>query len=193
MDEAPFFVSFDDLFKSFNFFPGSGDTGAQRINSTFRFMLIAGSLIFLNYYDETLFYASASILVLSVFYFNSRYESFESPASGEARETLKPRLPDSLECRRPTPDNPFSNYLLTDPADRPAACDPEEVAEEIKDYFYANLYRDTTDLYEKKNSQRQFYSMPNTRVANDQSGFARACFGDSGRLKALGQRYFSPS
>lgn len=102
---------------------------------------------------------------------------------------------DQEECQMPSPNNPYGNVMLTDYADRPdrpKACDPLKVKEESDDIFYENLFRDTTDLYEQNNSKRQFYTMPNTKIPNDQTAFARSCFGESGKLKALGQRYFSP-
>lgn len=193
--EAPFFVNPDELFRLGDFFPMSGDTHAAKINSTVRFILIAGSLILLHHYDKSVFYVALAALVLAVVLFGRCTESFEgAPGSGSLDVARAPK-PVDRPCQMPTAENPFGNFMLadiTDNPDRPGACDPETVKDEIDDQFYANLYRDTTDLFENKNSQRQFFSMPNTRIVNDQTAFARACLGNSGRLRALGQRYFSP-
>jgi hypothetical protein len=67
-------------------------------------------------------------------------------------------------CRRPTPDNPFMNPLTSDfgKEDVPVACnaDDEDIKEQIMDNFNKDLYRDIDDLFDIKNSQRQFYTIP---------------------------------
>ena len=42
----------------------------------------------------------------------------------------------------------------------------------------AKLFRDLGDEYNFDNSMRQFYSMPNTQVPNNQNEFAKFCYGD---------------
>lgn len=80
-------------------------------------------------------------------------------------------------CRKPTRDNPFMNPTITDynVDDPPQACnaDDEDIKDEIKMNFNKDLYRNVEDLWEKKNSQRQFYTLPTTSVPNDQDGFAK--------------------
>ena len=48
----------------------------------------------------------------------------------------------------------------------------EDIAEDIEKYFNTDLYRDNTDLYDTKNSQRIWYTTPVTSIPNDQGGFA---------------------
>jgi hypothetical protein len=57
---------------------------------------------------------------------------------------------------------------------KPSACDVRDkfVKKEIKDNFNFNLYKNVEDLWEKKNSQRQFYTLPNTILPNNQKEFA---------------------
>ncbi len=80
-------------------------------------------------------------------------------------------------CVEPTTDNPFMNFNnITDDRDRPPACksfDNDVVKKKIEENFNYNLYRDVGDLYSKNNSQREFYTMPNTKSVNDQNSFAR--------------------
>jgi len=89
---------------------------------------------------------------------------------------------DSGLCVKPTRDNPFMNMSLVDRADfpnRPAACDPThaDTREEIDDKFEHNLYRDFSDVYNRKSNSRQFYTLPVTTATNDQTAFARWCYG----------------
>jgi hypothetical protein len=79
-------------------------------------------------------------------------------------------------CRKPTKDNPFMNPPMTDFNDgfKPSACnaDDEDIQDQIKDTYNIDLYRNVQDLFNVKNSQRQFYTIPTTQIPNDQSAFA---------------------
>ena len=78
-------------------------------------------------------------------------------------------------CRRPTIENPFMNPPVTDyGTDAPVACnaDDESIKEEIRVNFNHQLFRDVDEIFERENSQRQFYTMPNTAVPNHQTNFA---------------------
>jgi hypothetical protein len=79
-------------------------------------------------------------------------------------------------CRKPTKDNPFMNPPITDFSKEfsPVGCnaDDEDIKKEIEDSFNTDLYRDVQDLFDVKNSQRQFYTVPVTSIPNDQQGFA---------------------
>lgn len=80
-------------------------------------------------------------------------------------------------CRRPTVNNPFMNPNITDfnDGDIPVACnvDDEDINESMKINFNHNLFRDVDEVWERENSQRQFYTVPNTTVPNNQVEFAK--------------------
>ena len=70
------------------------------------------------------------------------------------------------------------NYTVNEILDNPtrsAACDytDPKVNKELEDHFNFNLYKDIDDLFDKNNSQRQFFTMPFTTIPNDQGSFAR--------------------
>ena len=79
-------------------------------------------------------------------------------------------------CRKPTRDNPFMNPNTVDynNDDQPVACnsDDDDIKEGEKTNFNLDLYRDVSDLFDIKNSQRQFYTLPNTSIPNNQTEFA---------------------
>jgi hypothetical protein len=81
------------------------------------------------------------------------------------------------ECTKPTINNPFMNINeITDKRNKPAACqyyDNENLASDVEKKFEYNLYRDVSDLYNKRNSQRQYYTMPSTTIPNEQTAFAK--------------------
>lgn len=88
-------------------------------------------------------------------------------------------------CRRPTEDNPFMNPTFTDfnNGDPPAACnvDDEDINDEMRVNFNHDLFRDVDEIWERENSQRNFYTVPNTAVPNNQKEFALWLYGGSNR------------
>jgi hypothetical protein len=79
-------------------------------------------------------------------------------------------------CRRPTKDNPFMNPPVTDfgKENIPVACnsDDDDIKQNMERNFNVDLYRDLDDLFDNKNSQRVWYTIPVTAIPNDQESFA---------------------
>jgi hypothetical protein len=94
------------------------------------------------------------------------------------------RIRDTYEgsdCKLPSVDNPFGNVMLGDignPKFKKACSSYNNnmIKRDMKKDFEEGLFMDVNDVYSKHNSQRQFYTMPNTDVVNDQGGFARWCY-----------------
>lgn len=89
------------------------------------------------------------------------------------------RLYENAKCRKPTVDNPFMNPSIADfnTENVPVACnaDDADIKKEIELKFNEDLYRDLDDVFDKKNSQRQFYTIAHN-VPNDQEAFANWCY-----------------
>lgn len=150
-----------------DFFPSKSNTIAENLNSIVRLTFYI-SLVLSIYYKQNYFHILVMGLLFTLFiYKTNTIENFE----------LNP----SLNCTAPTLDNPFMNVSYVDyieNPDRPPACninDPE-IKKEIDDGFYNNLFRETSDLFGKMNSQRQFYTMPSTTIPNDRESFMNWCY-----------------
>jgi hypothetical protein len=79
------------------------------------------------------------------------------------------------KCTKPTMQNPFMNVTMNEYQENPKrgrACDVDQVKNYVDDYFENTLYRSVDDIYNKDSSTRQYYTMPNTNIPNDQEGFA---------------------
>ena len=79
------------------------------------------------------------------------------------------------KCVLPSEDNPFMNFLVSDKRDRKEACksyNNEQISDLVEDKFDIGLYKDINSVYNNENSQREFYTMPNTKAANAQDEFA---------------------
>ena len=83
------------------------------------------------------------------------------------------QLNSDVKCTLPTKDNPLMNINVGDDPNRPPPCEhTDNIKENINDKFNYNLYRDVDDLFERHNSQRQFYTMPSRTLPNNQTEFA---------------------
>lgn len=86
----------------------------------------------------------------------------------------------------PTRKNPLMNVMLTDikdnPKRKPAAPAFNSIVEkEINDAaLNSKLFADLGDNLSFEGSMRNFYSMPNTSIPNNQEEFAKYCYGDTG-------------
>lgn len=127
-----------------------------------------------NYTVETGYYDSDNVLHIG---------KKQNPSNYLREDTKSLYTVDELKdyekntCRRPTNDNPMMNPSATefDAGDPPAACnaDDDDIKESIKVNFNHQLFRNVDELWERENSQRQFYTMPNTSIPNNQVEFAK--------------------
>jgi hypothetical protein len=72
----------------------------------------------------------------------------------------------------PTQKNPFMNPLPFDSRTRPEAIELGTVSNNVEKYFNKNLFREVGDIFNKENSQREFYTVPSTTYPSHQESFA---------------------
>ena len=143
-------------------FPMKEMSKSERINALSRLIIyVAGSLFMYNPHPMFLYAGILILMVLgSIIKISGRKEKFEEE-----------------HCIRPSRYNPFMNVLMSDYTDNPnrdPACKlSTEINKEIEEHFNYNLYKNTDDLFNKNNSQRQFYTNPSTTIPNDQDSFSK--------------------
>ena len=64
------------------------------------------------------------------------------------------------------------NVLLTDKRDRKPACKTKKIKKLVDNKFSQGLYKDINSVYDRENSQREYYTMPSTTIPNNQGDFA---------------------
>lgn len=155
------------------FFPNKQQTTEERMNAVARFSIY--SCLLLVAYKRDWYYALGvpiMLLILNIIYSNEQSESF-TPKS-----ILKKTTPE--QKRKPTLNNPMMNVSFADDtnAEAPDYYDDTEesqnIREDIKDKLDFNLYSSVDDVFERKNNQRQFYTVP----SNDQSKFVNYLYKD---------------
>lgn len=165
------------LDKPFEFIPNNELDETRKVNAFFRLGLYLSLLIILCGLNQK--YLSIPILLILISLFLGKTEKF----SNESNEKSK--------CYLPTKSNPFMNFTLEDyykNPDRPKNCPVNEVRDEmIKKFRSKRIVPDPNDLFGQYISDRNFYTMPSTRIVNDQTEFAKWCFDDMGQCKSFGK------
>jgi hypothetical protein len=157
----------------------SGKTYAEQINATARYIIYA-CVLAMSYAIDPFLFAIVASAALFAFWRQSQ------KTDDRPQRHTRP-----ANCQAPSTDNPMANFLsneYNDSPHRPPGCNPVAYADEMKAALDHNTIQDADDLYDRDNSQRQFYQTPNTEVCSDQTKFAKACFGEIGIRKSLGIR-----
>ena len=161
----------------------------EKLNSLARLVMINGIIMSIFYKDYR--YISVSLFLLLVFglylrYNHSQYENIKEKIENEFKSHHNPYLMNGdFECRESTPTNPFANPLYGTSFDPTLSACPYDSNKEIVNHnFDSNLYKSHWDIYNKNNSQRQFYSLPSTSIPNDQIAYANWLYGKSDTCKS---------
>ncbi len=162
------------------FFPNKTMNLAEQLNALLRLTIYIGLVLFL--YNRNIKYLYIPILT-GLFTYVIWYYSKKNKEKFENIEEIN----DSIYARKdknvvlPSKNNPFMNVLMSDYLENPnriAASslnnyNNDELNKLIDNGFYYNLYRNLGDVFNKENSQRQFYTMPDGgQIPNDQGSLA---------------------
>ena len=172
----------------FDFIPDIKASTEERINAIVRFSLYFSVvlMIFKNNYRYS--YIFVATLIISYFFYDTNKENFvgNTEQSNNSNNSLfckdqKEKDTETLNnsvnknCDEPTCDNLFMNILPTDDFSKkkPACSYTKEVSRKVNNGFYNKFKKDVNTFYNQDFGMRQFYSMPNTQVPNDQGTFAK--------------------
>jgi len=165
------------LEKPYQFFPSNHFTNPEKINALARFAIYYSVIIIITKRNHS--YLTISIVILLTSFFLGSTEKFSNNNSKKEEK-----------CYKPTDANPFMNFTLDDyykNPNRPANCQIDDVRGEMRKKFLKNIVQDPTDLWGQNISDRNFYTMPSTRIVNNQTDFAKWCYGTMGQCKANGR------
>lgn len=191
------------------FYPTVDMNSIQKLNAIARFSMIAGLVTFLFTKNVSAFIITAIGMLLSIFLYFSPLverdqidrnikEGFPVSPNKISEYQLKnasknlPRIY-RKSCLGPTKDNPMMNVPITAygteyPYESSCKETPES-KESMEEHWNHGLFQDVSNLWGKRNSQRQFYTTPNTSIPNDQTGFANWLYRKPGVCKAGDQEY----
>lgn len=146
------------------FFPSNKYSKVENLNSLVRLSFYCS--IVLAIHRKNINYLIVTLLVAALTVFIHRFSSV-------VKKEIKEEMTNLGTCTMPSKNNPFMNTLLTDIGvykERPPACEGEDVDQKVDDQFYDGLYQDVNDIYQRQNSQRQFFTMPETTELGVKNG-----------------------
>jgi len=176
----------------FEIFPSNDMTFEEKLNAVVRLALYYSIMMWLFMHNSIHLYVLIFVLALTVVIYKYQDEIIVKLTDKQIIEQLDPSVTinkdnimidkDTQEfCMKPTANNAFGNVLLSDYVDqpnRPQACsiDNPEIVELTEQYFDDGLYKNADDIFNNKNSQRQFFTNPSTTIPNDRETFTDFCF-----------------
>jgi len=167
-----------------NFFPTNEMTTIEKLNAVMRLGIYLSITLYLTSNNYHYFYIMILIGVFTYFIYTTQQDNIELYFNSEGDNTqnlVQKSIISKDTSVEPTVENPFMNInLITDnktKKEAPPSWNDEESQKKIENKFDYNLYRDVGDLYGKSNSQRQYYTMPSTTIPNNQTSFAKWCYG----------------
>ena len=178
---------------AFEIIPTTSMSLGEKINSITRFAFFLSLLLTIvkgNYIYIYIFIVPV-IITYIVYIFSPNTREFFNTNNNELTEEdinitnndedLNNVMEGALqECQAPTDDNPLMNVLPTDNFQtRKMACNitkpniSKDVTNKITNSYSERLYSDTSQIMNRGIGERDFYTMPNTKIPNDQTNFAK--------------------
>ena len=145
------------------FFITNDQSISEKLNAICRFGIYVS--IILAMYHNNAKYLALSIITFIITYF--LYYNISEEKFTEDSDVKSDRLTSSKDFTKSTILNPFGNPSVINVTQSPMENYTEfndsalKTKVEVEDNFNYNLYKDVgTDIYNKENSQRQFYTVP---------------------------------
>ena len=182
----------------FDIVPNKNMDFNEKLNSISRLIIILTIIGYLITKNELIILLGiiSIISIIVLFYFKTNKAIHRLINNRENFENLTQKEINDANLVTPTTENPMMNVLLTDIKDKPTrnsaapSANPiiqQDINKETENITKKNfnddsidkkLYRDLGDSMNLDMSMRQFYTMPNTQIANDQKSFAEFCYED---------------
>lgn len=192
VESDPFWLEkFDILFdktRIAQFFPTYDMTFVEKLNAMARLSIILSIVLYLVTHNTQYFFIMIFVMAFTVFIYKTQRENMELFFNSSPDSDINELNAKILEERggkkiEPSVNNPFMNInLITDDKTKPQAPkiwnDPE-LKKKVEDKFEYNSYRSVSDVYNKDNAELNFYQMPSTTIPNEQTSFAKWCYGTS--------------
>lgn len=175
------------------FWPSNKMTLTRKMNAITRTIVLLTLIGFLFTQSAKLLITSLITIVVLVILYKTQFEKKQLEGLRESayREGFEGRNSDKFidvfkdNFTTPTKKNPMMNVMMTDYGDNPqrkmaAPSYNKRIAEQINDKSIKRnkLYQDLGDNLAFEHQMRNFHSMPNTTIPNNQKGFAEFCYGN---------------
>ena len=161
----------------------------RKLNAVLRFTIYYGILLYLLNGDKHVLCLPFITIIITVFLYKTNSDTMSDKAMLDLknvrtndRDAEVERMVNDINnnsYRLPDENNPMMNINMYDLYDDKKAIptyDNPGVNKVVEDKWDDGLYQDSNDLFNRRNSQRQWYTMPNTEAMNKQTEFAKWCY-----------------
>ena len=161
----------------------------RKLNAILRFTIYYAILLYILKNDKNVLCLPFITVVITVFLNKTNKKNRESLAmvgsknvrDNHSSETVTQMIREINEdvFRKPDVDNPMMNMNVFELYDDKRAIptyDNPGVERVVEEKWSDGLFKDSNDLFGRNNSQRQWYTMPNTEAMNRQTEFAKWCY-----------------
>jgi len=189
----------NDLYTEF--IPTNKMSRTEQLNAITRLCIYLIIILFIFDKTNVLIYIPIVCLILVIIFHNisavqrikSKYDPImdKNKKFNEVYTLNEYREYEKGTCRKPTKDNPFMNLTAEDyNKDIAMACNSDDdkiVQTMIDEKFNQDLCRDIEDVFDRKNSERQFFTGTQD-IKYDSEKFGRWCYGFTPTCKTNQER-----
>ena len=154
----------------------------DKLNSMVRLSLYVSIVHYSFFGDSSIFSLVLLTSICTYVYYKNVEENYSANSKSQGFYEVKSDNDTSTggldsDCTKPKDNNPFMNVLINEYSENPMrkeACDVDDskVKSSMDDKYFKDIYRDIDDAFDRKSSFRNFYTMPNTSIPNNQREFA---------------------
>jgi hypothetical protein len=161
----------------------------RKLNAVVRFTIYYAILLYIFRKDKNILCLPFITIVITVFLYKTNKSKDQDKTMNNLMNVTDQNNLEEIDLmieeintdifREPTIDNPMMNNNIFDLYDDKKAIPTynnagvKRIVEETLD---SQVFKDSNDLFNRRNSQRQWYTMPNTEAMNKQTEFAKWCY-----------------
>ena len=162
---------------------------SRKLNAVVRFAIYYSILLYIFKRDTNILCFPFITIVITVFLHKTNKDEKNDDAmkglmsskSHTSMEDIDMMIMDINKdvFREPDEDNPMMNQNYFDLYENKKAVPTYNnpgMKRKVEETLDAGVYKDSNDLFNRRNSQRQWYTMPNTEAMNKQTEFAKWCY-----------------
>lgn len=147
----------------------------EKLNALTRLIIFVCIILSLIFQDSR--YLLLMILLIIIIFIIYNYQSKYKKDTDTFLNEKNLDIVQNKICIKPTKNNPFMNPSITDISsdiDIDGACSvsDKKINDKISNFYETTMFQNVDDIYNTQTSSRQFYTVPSTKIPNEQTLFA---------------------
>lgn len=177
-----------ELFKNMcRFNPLSDGPFNCNLNSYTRFVILVSLITFCITKDVKYLYIGIFIMmsIVAIYYMwrPSKFENFDNNINQRLNQVNLPRRKSDYFNTSDSNNNPLKNNTIPEYGNQPEFSEATPSNNETTKFVKGKIFQQASDFIFDTGT-RQYHTMPNTSIPNEQTGFANWCYGSETNCKA---------